>query len=93
MTAYLVGQIKVRDETLWQTYVKGVAESLAGISANVLFRGEKQADLAGSNQRDRVVVIAFDSHSELERWFHSPAYQALIPLRDKAADVLITSYT
>lgn len=93
MPAYLVGQIQVRDEALWQTYVDGVAVSLEGIDARILFRGEKHTDLAGSNPRDQVVVIAFDHEAELERWFQSPAYQTLIPLRDRAADVLITTYT
>ncbi|WP_148864415.1 DUF1330 domain-containing protein [Marinobacter fonticola] len=92
MAAYLIGHIKVHDERLWQHYVEGVAASLEPIDARILFRGEKQADLAGTNPRDRAVVVEFADAGELGRWFHSDAYQALIPLRDRAADVMITSY-
>lgn len=92
MAAYLIGQIQVHDEHLWQQYVEGVAASLDTVEARILFRGEKQADLAGTNPRDRAVVVEFADANELDRWFNSEAYQALIPLRDRAADVVITSY-
>lgn len=93
MAAYLVGQITVQDEKLWQEYVAGVAESIAPFDANVVFRGKLARVLAGSNDRELVVVIEFSDIATLDNWFNSPKYQSLIPLRDKAADVVITSYT
>ena len=92
MAAYLIGQIQVHDEALWQQYVEGVAASMTSIDARILFRGEKRSDLAGTNPRDRAVVIEFADANELDHWFNSDAYQKLIPLRDRAADVVITSY-
>ncbi|BES73467.1 hypothetical protein RE428_44850 [Marinobacter nanhaiticus D15-8W] len=92
MAAYLIGQIQVHDEDLWKQYVEGVAASMVSIDARILFRGEKQGDLAGTNPRDRAVVIEFANANELDRWFNSESYQKLIPLRDRAADVVITHY-
>jgi uncharacterized protein (DUF1330 family) len=41
---------------------------------------------------ERVVVARFASMAGLRRWFDSPEYQALIALRDAAADVVLTAY-
>jgi len=38
------------------------------------------------------VVIRFPDPASLRRWFESPAYQALIPLREQAADVTLIGY-
>jgi uncharacterized protein (DUF1330 family) len=92
MAAYLIGQIKVKDEDLWQEYVAGVQESLASFEANIVFRGELLEVLAGQHDKDLVVVIEFLDQSTLDHWFNSDKYQSLIPLRDKAANVVITSY-
>ena len=92
MAAYLVGHIKVKDNSLWQEYVAGVKESLAPFDAKIIFRGQLLQVLAGQHEHDLVVVIEFHDQSTLENWFGSEKYQSLIPLRDKAADVVITAY-
>ena len=92
MSAYLVGHITVRDDELWQTYVAGVQKSLAPFACKLLFRGRLASVLAGSHPHDLVVVIEFQDHSTLESWYASETYQSLIPLRNKAADVVLTSY-
>jgi len=92
MAAYLVGHITVKDDELWQQYVSGVAESIAPFDANVVFRGKLDKVLAGTHDKDLVVVIEFSDLSTLDNWFNSAKYQSLIPLRDKAADVVITTY-
>lgn len=92
MPAYLVGQITLKNSQLWQEYVDGVSESLSFFAAKVIFRGKRSVVLAGENERDLVVVIEFSDHTTLENWFASDKYQSLIPLRDNAADVVITTY-
>jgi uncharacterized protein (DUF1330 family) len=93
MTAYLIGRISIKDHTLWQQYVTGVRESLTGYNASLLFRGKKASQLAGEADKDHVVVIRFDNEMVLDHWFKSEKYQQLIPLRDQAADVEISSFT
>ena len=92
MATYLIGQIKIKDETLWQEYVTGVQESLAPFDAKIVFRGKLLEVLAGQHDKDLVVVIEFSDQSTLGRWFNSEKYQSLIPLRDKAANVVVTTY-
>ncbi len=92
MAAYLVGHITVKDEALWHEYVSGVQESLVPFAAKVVFRGKLASVLAGEYGHERVVVIEFADLVTLDGWFTSEKYQALIPLRERAADVVITSY-
>ena len=92
MPAYLIGQVKVKNEVLWQEYVVGVQESLAPFEASIVFRGKLAEVLAGQQDKDLVVVIEFSDQAVLNNWFTSAKYQALIPLRDEAASVVITTY-
>jgi len=92
MAAYLVGHITVKDEELWQQYVSGVQESLASFDSEIVFRGKLASVLAGEHEHDLVVVIKFPDQSTLNEWFISDLYQRLIPVRDRAADLVITTY-
>ena len=92
MASYLVGHITVKDDELWQKYVSGVQESLLPFDSQVIFRGKLASVLAGKHEHDLVVVIGFSDQSTLDNWFTSEKYQALIPLRDKAANVAIMAY-
>ena len=92
MASYLVGHITVKDDELWQKYVSGVQESLFPFDSKVIFRGKLASVLAGKHDHDLVVVIEFPDQSTLDNWYSSEKYQALIPLRDKAANVVIMAY-
>ncbi len=92
MSAFLVGHIKVRNEKIWADYLVGVKESLAPFSARVLFRGRLHSVLAGEQTHDLTVVIEFTDQAALQQWYHSSKYQALIPVRDAAADVVLAAY-
>lgn len=92
MPAYLIGQIQIQNNQLWQEYVSGVSESLMPFDAKIVFRGKRTSVLAGENEHELVVVIEFSDRPTLDSWFNSPKYQTLISLRDNAADVVITTY-
>ena len=92
MAAYLVGHITVKDDGLWQEYMAGVQESLAPFDCKIIFRGQLDRILAGHHDHNLVVVIEFPDQTTLDNWYDSEKYQSLIPLRDKAADVVITTY-
>lgn len=92
MAAYLVGHITVKDDGLWQKYVEGVKESIAPFNCRIIFRGELDRILAGSHDHNLVVVIEYPDTATLNAWYSSEKYQSLISLRDKAADVVITTY-
>jgi uncharacterized protein (DUF1330 family) len=92
MAAYLIGHITVKDPLLWKTYVEGVQKSLTPFGAEVIFRGKRATVFAGEHHHQNAVVIKFTDQDALQAWYASPAYQALIPIRDQAADGVLISY-
>lgn len=90
--AYVVGQITVKDEALWTEYRAKVPATLAGWNAEVVFRGHQGKALSGGCPLGDIVVIRFASLADADGWHGSAAYQALIALRTKAADVVLTLY-
>ena len=92
MGACIVGHITVRDAAKWQRYVDAVPATLAPFDGQLVLRGEHRRTLAGASCGERVVVIRFPDVAAVDAWYGSPAYQALVALRDKAADVSIACY-
>jgi len=92
MPSYLVGHITIKDSELWEKYVLGVQRSLLAFNSKVIFRGKLVSVLAGTHEHDLVVVIEFLDHSTLDNWYACEMYQSLIPLRNKAANLVIATY-
>lgn len=89
---YLIGHITVKQPDPWLDYCAQVPGTLAPWGASIVFRGQKTAVLNGSHPQSLTVVIRFPSAASVAAWHDSPAYQALIPLRDAAADVVLLSF-
>jgi uncharacterized protein (DUF1330 family) len=92
MASYIIGHITVKDDRLWQEYVAGVQESLIPFKSKIVFRGPLVSVLAGKHEHDLAVVIEFHDQATLDNWYTSEKYQSLIPTRDEAADLVITTY-
>lgn len=92
MSAYIIGHITIHDPDKWAEYRDQVPATLAPWRAEVVFRGRRAAVLAGEHPHSDVVVIRFPDRAAVDGWHSSPAYQALIPLREQAADVTLLSY-
>ena len=92
MAAYLIGHITVKNQDKWKLYVAGVQKSLGPFEAEVIFRGKRARVLTGEHPYQNTVVIKFLDQPTLQKWYQSESYQALIPVREQAADVVIISY-
>jgi uncharacterized protein (DUF1330 family) len=90
--AYLLGHITVKNPAKWAEYTSRVPATLGPWGAELVFRGKKAAVLGGEHPHTDIVVIRFPSVANVNQWFSSTAYQALIPLREQAADVVLVSY-
>ena len=85
MKAYSIVQIEVSDPATYDAYRKDVMPTIAAFGGKFLVRGGKMTKLEGEWPYSRVVVIEFSSREAAEGWYHSPAYQKLLPLRLKAS--------
>ncbi len=92
MAAYLIGHITIKDPIQWKIYADGVQNSLIPYRAEIVFRGKRATVLTGEHPYHHTVVIKFPDQHTLQHWYHSETYQALIPIREEAADVVIISY-
>lgn len=93
MSACVIGHITIRDVDKWAQYRAKVPATLAPWDAELLFRGQLATILSGAHAATDTVVIRFPDVAAVDGWYQSAAYQALIPLREQAADVILLSFT
>ena len=90
--AYVVGQITVKHPEKWAQYRGLVPATLLPWRGELVFRAHQVHALSGACPHADIVVIRFPCLSDAEGWHSSAAYQALIPLRQEAADVVLLTY-
>jgi uncharacterized protein (DUF1330 family) len=90
--AYVVGHLTVKNPEKWEEYRRQVPGTLAPWGAELVFRGNRVEVLAGENPHPDIVVIHFPDIASVNGWHSSAAYQALIPLRQQAAEMVLLSY-
>ena len=93
MSAFLIATAKVKDPEKFQEYGQKAGGTLAPHGGELLLRGLKDSVLAGDVDHQTVGVIKFPNQDALMAWFHSDAYQMIVPLRDKAAEMTIVTYS
>ena len=91
-TAYVVGHLTVKNAEKWTEYRNQVPATLEPWGAELVLRGKRVAILAGVHPYSDIVVIRFPDKEAVKSWYSSPAYQALIPLRQQAAEMNLISY-
>ena len=89
MAAYLVANIEVSDPKAFGEYRQRVPATIAAHGGRYLCRGGAVEVLEGEFDAKRVVVVEFPSVSAARTWYASPEYQALLPLRLKAAKTML----
>ena len=92
MAAYVIGHITVKDAEKWAEYRGKVPASLARWGGEVILRGRRFAVLSGDHPHTDTVVIRFPDANAIRNWYGSPAYQALIPIREQAAEMVLVAY-
>jgi uncharacterized protein (DUF1330 family) len=93
MPAYAIGHISIKDPKKWVEYRDRVPATLAPWGGEIVFHGRRLDVFSGEHAYSDVVVLRFpDAEAGFTGWYASRAYQALIPLRDQAAEVLLVNY-
>jgi uncharacterized protein (DUF1330 family) len=95
--AIVIGRIAVRDALAWDDYRSRVPATLEPFGGTVVLRAADGLLLGGPTPgaaaaHAGVVVLRFPSARHAQEWFDSPQYQAIVPLRERAADVVLTLY-
>ncbi|WP_319406378.1 DUF1330 domain-containing protein [uncultured Desulfosarcina sp.] len=90
--AYVIGHITVKDPEKWNQYRSQVPATLEPWGAELVLRGKLASILAGDHSHTDTVVVRFPDMKAINGWYASPAYQSLISLREKAAEIVLLAY-
>ena len=82
---YVISEITVTDPDAYKQYAAAVPPIVAKFGGKFLVRGGQTLAVEGEPPRGRIVVIEFDSLAAARSFEDSPDYQAVAPLRHKAA--------
>lgn len=83
--AYVVNEIEVSDPAMFKSYVDQVPPTLAPFGGKFVVRGGNGATIAGPPPSPRTVILSFPDREKALAWRASPAYQAILPLREKSS--------
>ena len=96
MSAYFIVTVTVKDGEKFKEYGAQAIQTIKDFGGQPIIRGKMLGVLTngGADQNDHSTstVVKFPSLQALDDWYNSDSYQAIIPLRDEAADVTITKY-
>ncbi len=93
MAAFFVSTVKIKNKEKFQQYAKQAAETFATHGGEPVLRGQFDTVLAGEDDHDMVGIVRFPDRNALSSWYDSDEYQALIPLRDEAAEMTLVVYS
>jgi uncharacterized protein (DUF1330 family) len=85
MPAYLYGNIDITDPALYEEYRREVPAVIAAHGGRYLVRGGAVKVLEGHGVPNRQVILEFPDMARLEAFYHSPEYQRLLAIRQRAA--------
>jgi uncharacterized protein (DUF1330 family) len=87
--AYLIAHVQVTDPEGWKQYLAALPSTLAPYHVKVLARAPGIAVDASTPPPGSTAILAFNTMDDLKAWWNSPAYQAIIPLREKSAKTIV----
>ena len=80
---YIAEVIEINDQDQFNKYAAGVPNTIEKYGGHYVVRGGKTESLEG-DKPNRIVVLMFNSVADAEKWYNSPEYSALRPIRQGA---------
>jgi uncharacterized protein (DUF1330 family) len=81
MRALVISLENLHDQAMFDEYRKNVIATLAPFGGKFVVRGGTLTVVEGEWPYERTVILEFPSRAMAEAWYHSPAYQQVLPLR------------
>ncbi len=81
MAAYFIVDVDVKNPQAYEAYKQAAAASIAQYGGRYLVRGGKHEVLEGKWHPTRLVVLEFPSLDAAKRWYTSPEYTKVKPIR------------
>lgn len=85
MTAYVISEVEILDESEAQRYRELASASIAQYGGRYIVRGATPEVPEGDwPSSQRVVVVEFPTMERLRRWYNSPEYAEALAVRQTA---------
>lgn len=81
MTAYVIAQFTVTNAEGFEAYRRAAPPIVEAFGGRVLVHGGTIASIEGEIDRQRMFVLEFPDKNAAERFYNSPEYQEVLPLR------------
>jgi uncharacterized protein (DUF1330 family) len=85
MSAYLIADVEVHDQTVYAEYRRHVLPLIQNHGGRFIVRGGAHEVLEGEWRPQRLVIIEFPDMAALKSWYRSLEYAKLIELRQGAS--------
>jgi len=84
MSAFLISEVKVVDESLASTYRELASLSIEKYQGKYIVRGADPTTLEGKSLDRKIVIVEFPSIEKIKEWYSSPEYKKALEYRDNA---------
>ncbi|WP_066273705.1 DUF1330 domain-containing protein [Hydrogenophaga palleronii] len=91
MPAYIHGNIQITDPVLYEEYRREAPVLVASYGGRYLARGGAATVLEGQGEPNRQVIVEFPDMAQLKAFYHSPEYQRLAAIRQRAATGMLVA--
>lgn len=81
MTGYFIAHIEIADSDGFEAYRAVVPAGIAKFGGRYLVRGGTVDVREGKWPEPRLAIVAFGSVDQVRRYYDSPEYQEILPLR------------
>jgi len=85
--AHLIAIARIKDPEKHQEYVTLSGPLIKAAGGELLAAGPVAETLVGTSDASALAAIRFPDAQALQDWYDSDAYQALVPIRDAAAEM------
>ncbi len=85
MAAYLLADVEILDPEPYREYQQRALATFEPFGGRYLVRGGRLEALEGDWAPRRLVIIEFPSFEQAKAWYESPAYQEILPIRERYA--------
>jgi uncharacterized protein (DUF1330 family) len=86
MVAYVIANVDVRDIEAYEAYRSRTLQTITAHGGRFIVRGGDVHVLEGEPAVHRLVIIEFPDKDAARRWYESPEYQEIIPLRTSTSN-------
>lgn len=86
MPAYILVEVAIHDEELYESYKKLTPGTLAAYGGKFIVRGGEKESLEGDWMPQRIVILEFPDMEKAKAWWSSAEYTEAKSIRYKAAN-------